>query len=443
MIRDCKSIVTCLARQVLVLVLIPQTVAAQGEPGGQPATNLSPQLSLAQAQRIAFERNWDLLAAKSDVDIATAQRLVAREFPNPTASFGITKISVDSAYPNSGVGFWSRSYDTIAAVSQLVEIGGKRKARQDSAAAGARGAAARLADARRLLDQGVTQAYVAAVLAERNREVLTNSAASLRQEASIAEIRERAGDISTADRSQIEIAARRLELDAEAAATTARNARVALEVLLGVKRADGGVQLSDSLEPLAEAVQEPTNRVAALMNRPDVVAAESARARAEADLRSQQAQRIPDPTFFAQYEHEPPDLPNTVGFGVSFPLPLWNRNKGNISAARATLEQTTVQAEKVRAQAAADVVVAQNAYDSALSRWQHYRDELTGKSHQVLEAVAYAYRKGGASLVDLLTAQRNDNDIRLATAQAAADAASAAAALKAAAQVIGPYPSSQ
>src|SRR2546429_117650 len=158
-------------------------------------------LTLADARRLAFQRNWDLLAAKSDVDIAVAQRIVAREFPNPAASFGVEKINVDR-HPSgtaSGNGFWDRSYDTVAAVNQLIEIGGKRRARKDSAAAGLKGAEARLADAHRLLDQGVAEAYVGVLLAERNRGVLADSAAALRQEARIAEVRQRAGDISRAD----------------------------------------------------------------------------------------------------------------------------------------------------------------------------------------------------------------------------------------------------
>src|ERR1051325_2538621 len=61
-----------------------------------PATNATPAfplagLTLADAKHLAFLRNWDLLAAKSDVDLATAQRLVVREFPNPTASFSTAK----------------------------------------------------------------------------------------------------------------------------------------------------------------------------------------------------------------------------------------------------------------------------------------------------------------------------------------------------------------
>jgi outer membrane protein TolC len=52
--------------------------------------------------------------------------------------------------------------------------------------------------------------------------------------------------------------------------------------------------------------------------------------------------------------------------------------------------------------------------------------------------MAYAYQKGGASLLDLLVAERNDNDIRLVAAQAASDVASTGAAFKAATQEIQP-----
>ena len=48
-------------------------------------------LSLAQAKESAFEKNWDLLAAKSGIDAATAQLIVAKEFPNPTASLAPRK----------------------------------------------------------------------------------------------------------------------------------------------------------------------------------------------------------------------------------------------------------------------------------------------------------------------------------------------------------------
>ena len=411
----------------------PMKVQADDANDQPPSVQEARRLSVHEAQQIAYERNWDLLAAKSDVDLATAQKIVSHEFPNPTFSMTTSKISTDRS-PNStslGNGVWDRSYDTVVAINQLFEIGGKRASRQASAAAGLNAAEARLQDARRTLSLGVIQAYVAALLAETNVSILRHSAATLRQEAKIAETRLQAGDISVAERSQIEISADRLELEATAAEASAASARIALEILLGEKNPSGHWRPSDSIESLTRWETPPAIGAAAL-GRPDLRAAESLQKKTEMDLRLQQAMRVPDPTLFVQYEHEPPDLPNTVGIGVSFPVPLWHRNRGNIQAATAAREQAKTQVEKLRAQIAAEIATARVIYSNALERWRRHRDEVQPKSAGVRETVSFAYEKGGASLLDLLTAQRSDNEVRLATAQATADTANAAASLRAA-----------
>src|ERR1017187_1573522 len=66
-------------------------------------------LSLTEARNIAFERNWDLLAAKSGMDAATASLLVAKEFPNPTFSYSTAKIGSHENSTSIGNGLWSRS----------------------------------------------------------------------------------------------------------------------------------------------------------------------------------------------------------------------------------------------------------------------------------------------------------------------------------------------
>ena len=222
---------------------------------------------------------------------------------------------------------------------------------------------------------------------------------------------------------------------AKAAESTASQARVALGVLLGLPRPVTEVSLDDSLEALCAGTPPADNNPQAI-GRPDVVAAEATLRKAEADLRLQKSNRIPDPTFVAQYEHEPPEQPNTVGLGLSFPLPLWNHNRGNILAGQAAREQASLAFEKAQAQAAADITTARLSYDSALQRWRSYRDSIRLKSESVRKTVAYAYEKGAASLVDLLVAERNDNEVRLAQAQAASDTALALAALKAATETM-------
>jgi len=397
-----------------------------------PAIASGQKVSLTQAQNIAFHRNWDLLAAAAGVDAATAQKIVAHEFPNPTLAASTAKIGIDN-HPSSteaGNGFWDRSYDTIIAINQLFEIGGKRGHRKASAQAGYEAARAQFLDSKRTLELAVTRSYIAATQADENVRVLTQSAGTLRPEAALANIRLRAGEISAADKSQIEITAERFELDARTAQSTAAQARVTLEVLLGLPHSNGAIDLGDSLDSLT-ATNRPLEMPGFPERRPDLVAAEAVLRKAEADLRLQKSNRLPDPTLFAQYEHEPPDQPNTVGFGVSFPLPLWNRNGGNISAAHAALEQSRIAYHRLRAQAAAEVATARLVYDDAAKRFQKYREVIRPKSQEIRKTISFGFEKGGSSLLDLLIAERNDNEVRLAAAQSAADLASAIATLKA------------
>jgi outer membrane protein, heavy metal efflux system len=413
---------------------------ANPNPGPGAATNGPARtLSLAQAKEIAFEKNWDLLAAKSGINSAAAQLIVAKEFPNPTASISTAYIGTYKDATFLGNGVWQRSYDTIFAVNQLIEIAGKRHDRQMAARAGISGAKARFYDAKRTLDQGVTKAFIAALLAEENVGILNESSHLLRHEADIAGARFKAGDLSDSDKKQIEINAEQYELQAKSAEAAAVQARIAVEILMGIPQPKGNYASAGSLNDLVQTPLPSAAKSGPEATRPDVLAAEADLRGAKANLQLQKAIRIPDPTIMIQYEHEPPGggpPVDTLGAGVSFPLPLWNLNGGNIRAAQASVDQFALAAGKIRTQMEADISNAETEYSEAHARWSSYRDKTAPKSTKVRESVAFAYEKGGASLVDLLDAERTDNDIRLATVQAMSDTASAIADLLSARNVL-------
>jgi cobalt-zinc-cadmium efflux system outer membrane protein len=399
------------------------TASAHGTP--TPAS-----LSLIEAQQLAVENNADFRITQTQVAAALGQLRSAREFPNPVAGFSVSKINTDgrgNATP-AGNGFYSRSYDSIASLSQLIELG-KRGPRQNSAESGLRLAEAQRDNARRLLLQAVGQAYLAAIELREEERVLTESAISLRKEAGIAASRFRAGEIAATDQAQIEMTASQLDLQRAAARANARQAIIVLETLLNYPAPHGLTQLVDSLDRL------PSVAIAndiAVGTRPDLVAAEAGVVKSEADLKLARRGNLPDLTLSVMVEHQPPDQPNTVGVGISFPFPLWNRNKGNILAARAARDQSAAQLDKIRVQASADVASARVAFDEARERAETYRRDLQPKSASIVKTVAYAYSKGGASLSEMLAAQRTDNDLRLAAARAEADAATTALSLAAA-----------
>jgi len=406
---------------------------------GQSTDSNAPRLALSDAKQIAFQRNWDLLSAKSGIDSATAQLIVAKEFPNPTASLTTSDLATHNTATTEGNGVWQRSYDTIAAVSQLIEIGGKRHDRQAAARAGTRGAKARFYDAKRTLDQGVTKAYVAALLAGYNEQVLAESARFMMHEADIAQSRFSAGDLSDSDLKQIQIGAEQFELQEAAAHAAAIQARIQVEVLMGARQPKGNWTPADTLEQM-DAVVPPLPQATAGAARPDVLAAEADLRGGQFNLKLQKAMRIPDPTVAIQYEHEPqppgPPPDDTFGIGLSFPLPLWNLNGGNIKAAQAAVEQFELALGKVKAQNASDVANAQVEYREAHDRLQRYRTLIVPQSAKSRAAVSFAFEKGAATLVDLLEAERTDNTVRMALAQAQSDTASAVADVIAAQNVL-------
>src|SRR6267143_5835185 len=105
-----KKAVTPVTVTVVLLLswLFSLKAIAQAAHSHGSATNLSRPLSLSDAKRLATANNWDLLAAAAGVDVAIAQKIVAREFPNPSFSVSTTSIRVDGQ-SNSGLdgnGFW-------------------------------------------------------------------------------------------------------------------------------------------------------------------------------------------------------------------------------------------------------------------------------------------------------------------------------------------------
>jgi cobalt-zinc-cadmium efflux system outer membrane protein len=387
-------------------------------------------LTLAEALRLASEHNPEVLSARADLESARAQRTTAVALPNPALAYSTSKIPTDGspAGTNYGNDLYSRSYDTVVSATQLVEIGGKRGKRLASADEGIVGATARLADATRLLGASVVRAYTAAGVARASAAIARDTAASFEKTAGLAKEREAAGEISVSERTQIEIAAGRFLADAAQADLAYANAVRALGALLSMPAAAPAEDLESAGEVAASSPSvTPDEDETLLAQRPDLAALEAAVRRTEADLALQKALRTPDPTFLAQYERQPPDQRNTVGFGVSFPLPVFNLNTGAIRAAQVDLESARRDLARGRVRIQQDLAATRDVLETARTRALRLVGDLLPKAQKVRETVRFAYEEGAASLLELLEAERNANDIRLAAVSARGDLTAARA----------------
>ena len=146
--------------------------------------------------------------------------------------------------------------------------------------------------------------------------------------------------------------------------------------------------------------------------RADLRALQLAQARSVADLRLQEAMGRVDYTIGAEYRRQQgiAGRSNSLGVFVSAPLPISNRNQGEIARAGAEREQADRQIAARKAQIAADVRTALHEYETTRELVAAIERELLTPAAHARDVSAYTYRAGGTTLLELLDAQRAFND---------------------------------
>lgn len=375
--------------------------------GAQPA--IPTPLSLADAVTLALARNPDMRGARAGIDAAAADHLAASQRPNPA-------LSVDSAgYPafeSVRPGYWGGQEFTVR-VDQELETAGRRRLRREVAAAGQRAAAASAQERARQLGLDVRRAYLAAVLAEADRTVAQTSLEEIDRVIDLNKARLAQGEISGAELRRLQVERLRFVEDGFAADLTLKNARGALLTLLNAPRLDQPLELSDGLKPPPPALGPEIRPVETLLDhafddRPDVLAAQHALAQAETSTRLQRALRTPSITAGGGYQNNFGS--DGVVFGVTVPLPLFNRNQGGIARADAERRAAEARVASTAAMVRLDVQRARNAVDTNRARVDYIEREYLTNARESRDIVLASYRLGVGTLIDFLDAQRAFRD---------------------------------
>ncbi|MCC7485916.1 MAG: TolC family protein, partial [Burkholderiales bacterium] len=156
--------------------------------------------------------------------------------------------------------------------------------------------------------------------------------------------------------------------------------------------------------------------------RPDLAASLVRVRESEAARSLARAQLIPEPGLALVYQ---PDEPFASGLrfapAISFSVPLFNFFGGERSRAAAGLRQARVMLDQARAGVHADVDLALADFHAAEARVARYGGGLLQQAATARDDVAYAYRSGAASLLDVLDAMRAYAETRVDYATAVHD----------------------
>ena len=103
-----------------------------------------------------------------------------------------------------------------------------------------------------------------------------------------------------------------------------------------------------------------------------------------------------------------------MGLGISFPIPVFNRNQGEIARSRAEETRATLLGRAARNQVLREVETAYAALESSRERVRMYEDTYLARSRESREIAEYAFERGATSILELLDAERTDRATQLA-----------------------------
>jgi cobalt-zinc-cadmium efflux system outer membrane protein len=383
-----------LSKRLLFLPLVAVLTAQSGHAQQKALT--------WQEVRDKFEAaNPSLRADQIGIDESRANEITAYLRPNPNLSLLADQIDPFPGGPSHGAfAYWLPS----ATVTYLHERDHKRELRRDSAKEATGIAISSHADLERNLIFSLRSAFVQTLQQKAVRDLAKENLDYYDHLLGVNRDRFQAGAIAQVDMDRLELQRVQYESDLQTAEVGLRTAKIQMLMLLNdqtpVDQFDvtGPFDFSTQVAPLDEV------RQLALDNRPDLKAALQSVDKAKTDHKLAVSMGSTDPTFGVDAGRNPP-IDEYVGFSVSIPLRVFDRNQGEKLRTQLDIDRNQRLMEAARAQVFSDVDSAYATLTSTVVLLQPYKDHYLAQASRVRDTISFSYEHGAASLLDFLNAQ--------------------------------------
>jgi cobalt-zinc-cadmium efflux system outer membrane protein len=372
-------------------------------------------ISLDQAIDLALAHNHSIKATRTLIFQNQAQEITANLRPNPTLGADTQFVPVFNPQDFSGENLNEIQQFDIG-IGYLFERGHKRQRRLQAARDQTDVTRAQVTDAERILAFNVGQQFVSVLLAESTLQFALQNLQSFQQTVDIGEAEFKAGYIGEGDYLKIKLQLLQFQTDVSSARLAKVQALVGLRELLGYNTVPANYDVIGDLayQPLKANLEDL--QMKALGERPDLRAAQLGITAAQSQILLAKANAKVDVTGTGDFTHVSGE--NTASFFVNFPLPIFNRNQGEIARTGYALTQAQEQQQSASDTVLSDVANAYEALRSNDEVVQLYTSGYLKQAQDSRDISEYAYKRGAASLLDFLDAERSYRSIQLAYRQA-------------------------
>jgi cobalt-zinc-cadmium efflux system outer membrane protein len=395
------------------LVSLPGSAFGQSSPSSAPQAPRSTQtvqshgtvrLTLDDAIQLAIQHNHSLKAAQTTILENQAQETTANLRPNPVISFGEQYFPFFQPNEFSGE-YIDNNAEFDVGLSYLFERGKKRQHRLQAAQDQTAVTRSQVADNERTLAFNVASQFFSVQLAESTLDLALQDQNSFQKTVDISQARYQAGDISEADYLKIELQFLQFQSDVSQAELSKVQALVGLRQLLGYQTVPEDFDVSADFDYTPVSVKLEDLQAKALENRPDFRAAVQGVVAAKSQYELARANGKRDVTGGFVYAHT--GGVSTADFSASWDLPIFDRNQGEIARTGYVINQAQELQMAASDQVMSDVLdayenVRQN--DKVITLYRSGYLDAAQKSRDITE---YSYKRGAASLLDFLDAERS------------------------------------
>ena len=389
-----------LARYVWIVVAIAVTA---------PRGAFAQKVMTWQQVKDQFEAtNPTLQAGRIGVDEARAQEITAYLRPNPDMTTTLDQLDPFSTNPYRPLG----NTLPLLSASYLHERGGKRELRLESAQKATAVAVSELADQERTLLFNLRNAFVQTLQQKSVLALATENLAYYDRVLGVSGERFKAGDIAQVDLDRLELQRVQFETDLQTAMVNLRTAKIQLLAILNDRSPVDRFDVTGPFEYTEQTLTLDELHQTGLANRPDLKAALQSVDKAKTDYRLAVANGTTDPTFGVDVGRNPP-IPVYIGFSVTVPLRIFDRNQGEKQRTQLDIRRNERLREATAVQVFSDADSADAAWNSSRVLLRRYKTKYLDQATRVRETVSFAYEHGGASLLDFLSAQNDYRSVQL------------------------------
>ncbi|HWR14987.1 MAG TPA: TolC family protein [Terriglobales bacterium] len=379
---------------IFLALIAPVALPAQ-EPVSVPE-----QLTLSNALQIAMRSNPTLLRDRQNLAIANANVRQAKQRPNPDFDANSESYPLFESNPGS---FWNNQELTFRA-GQTIETGGKRSKRTQVAQQDLRATGSDIQNVERELRLEVKRRYYAVVLAKSQLSLAQEILKQFDDVIRLNEERFKQGELSGLEMNRIRAERLRFYTDALDSRLQLVNSKTALLELLGSGNLTSQFDVTESLTAKLQPVQLAEMQQLAIQSRPDLAAAQQRLERNRRDLDLQRAEAIPNVTPSFGYKRD--FGVNTAVFGITLPLPIFNRNQAGIDRATAQIEQQRYEVSRSLLAVQREVQQGYQLLSTQTERVKVLEQEYVPAARKAHEIAQESYRLGALDLIGLLDAER-------------------------------------